>query len=126
LFVTVDTLHFLAKGGRVPKAAAWAGSLLSIKPILQVTEGEAIPVERIRTKPKAVKRLLELMEERAGRKQLHVNLMHTGVPEEAEELKEQVLARFDCAELYVTEFTPVMGVHTGPGLVGLAFYSEDN
>ena len=126
LFVTVDTLHFLAKGGRVPKAAAWAGSLLSIKPILQVAEGEALPFERIRTKPKAIKRLLEIMEKRAGQKRVHVNLMHAGVPEEAEELKKQLLARFDCAELYVTEFTPVMGVHTGPGLVGLAFYSEES
>ena len=126
LFVTVDTLHFLAKGGRVPKAAAWAGSLLSIKPILQVAEGEALPFERIRTKPKAIKRLLEIMEKRAGQKRVHVNLMHAGVPEEAEELKKQLLARFDCAELYITEFTPVMGVHTGPGLVGLAFYSEES
>ena len=126
IFITVDTLHFLAKGGRVPKAAAWAGSLLSIKPILQVAEGEALPFERIRTKPKAIKRLLEIMEKRAGQKGVHVNLMHAGVPEEAEELKKQLLARFDCAELYVTEFTPVMGVHTGPGLVGLAFYSEES
>ena len=125
LVVTVDTLYFLAKGGRVPRAAAWATSFLSIKPILEVAGGEAVLLERIRTKPRAVARLMEIMEERAGRKQLHVNLMHAGVPEEAEEFKNKVLARFDCAELYVTEFTPVMGVHTGPGLIGLAFYSEE-
>ncbi|MFA4835436.1 MAG: DegV family protein [Dehalococcoidia bacterium] len=125
IVVTLDTLYFLAKGGRVPKAAAWASSLLSIKPILQITDGEAIPLERIRTKPKAIKRLLEIMEERAGKRRMHVNIMHAGVLEEAEVLKQQVLDRFECAELYVTEFTPVMGVHTGPGLIGLAFYSEE-
>ncbi len=120
----MDTLHFLAKGGRVPKAADWASSLLSIKPIIQLTDGEAIPLEKIRTKPKAAKRLIELMEERAGKKQMHVNIMHAGVPEEAEDLKKQVLDRFECVELYITEFTPVMGVHTGPGLIGLAFYTS--
>lgn len=55
---------------------------------------------------------------------MHVNIMHAGVSQEAEEIRQQVAAQFDCAELHVTEFTPVMGAHTGPGLVGLAFYSD--
>ena len=124
LFATVDTLEFLAKGGRIPRAQAWASSLLSIKPILQVVDGEAFPMERIRTKPKAIKRLMEIMQEQSGKSAMHVNIMHAGVPHEAEEIRKQAVSQFECAELYVTEFTPVMGVHTGPGLVGLAFYSE--
>jgi len=64
LYVTVDTLHYLAKGGRVPKVAAWASSLLSIKPILQISGGLATPVERVRTKPRAVNRILQIMRER--------------------------------------------------------------
>ncbi|MDD5095396.1 MAG: DegV family protein [Dehalococcoidia bacterium] len=124
LIAAVDTLYFLAKSGRVPQATAWASSLLSIKPILQVRDGSAIPLQRIRTKSKAMKRLIEIMEERSGRKRMHINIMHAGVPEEAETLRKRVLERFECAELYVTEFTPVMGVHTGPGLVGLAFYAD--
>lgn len=87
LVATVDTLYFLHKGGRVPKAAALASSLLSIKPIIQLADGEAISLERIRAKPRAVKRLIEIMEERAGKKQMHVNIMHAGAPEEAEDLK---------------------------------------
>ncbi len=125
MVVTVDTLHFLAKGGRLPQAAAWAGSVLSIKPIIQVSDGAAVPLERIRTKPKATKRLIEIMEERSGRKGLHVNVMHAGVPEEAEHLRRQILDRFEGSEIFVTEFTPVMGVHTGPGTIGLAFYRDD-
>ena len=125
LYVTVDTLHFLAKGGRVPKVAAWASSLLSIKPILQIYNGQATPVERVRTKPRAMNRLLQIMREKSGEKSVHVNLMHAGVPQEAEELRLRISEEFLCNELYVTEFSPVMGAHTGPGLVGFAFYSDE-
>lgn len=125
LYVTVDTLYFLAKSGRVPKVAAWASSLLSIKPILQISRGEATPVERVRTKPRAKNRLLEIMREKVGNKPVHVNLVHAGVPEEAEALKRQVLSQFDCVQIYVSEFSPVMGAHTGPGLLGFAFYAEE-
>ncbi|MFO8009876.1 MAG: DegV family protein [Dehalococcoidia bacterium] len=125
LYVTVDTLYFLAKGGRVPRVASWASSILSIKPILQIYNGEATPVERVRTKPRAMNRLLQIMREKSGPKPIHVNLMHAGVPDEAQELKEKIRQQFDCAELYVTEFSPVMGAHTGPGLVGFAFYSDE-
>lgn len=125
LYVAVDTLYFLAKGGRVPKVAAWASSLLSIKPILQISGGEATPVERVRTKPRAMNRLLEIMRQKVGTKPVHVNLVHAGVPDEAEEFKKQVLAKFDCVELYISEFSPVMGAHTGPGLLGFAFYCDE-
>jgi len=125
VYVTVDTLYYFAKGGRVPKVAAWATSLLSIKPILQLSNGQATPVERVRTKPRAMNRLLKIMREKTNDKPLHVNLMHAGVPQEAEELKERISQEFNCKELYITEFSPVMGAHTGPGLVGFAFYSDE-
>ena len=125
LYVTVDTLYFLAKGGRVPKVTAWASSILSIKPILQISNGQATPVERVRTKPRAMNRLLQIMKKKVGRKPVHVNLMHAGVPDEAVEFKNRIKAQFDCAELYITEFSPVMGAHTGPGLIGFAFYSDE-
>ena len=124
LYVTVDTLHYLAKGGRVPKVAAWASSLLSIKPILQISGGLATPVERVRTKPRAVSRLLEIMQEKAGSGSLHVNIMHAGVPQEAQELRLRIANKFAISELYISEFSPVMGAHTGPGLIGIAFYGD--
>jgi DegV family protein with EDD domain len=125
LVVMVDTLDYLVKGGRVPKAAGWVGSLLSIKPILEVKDGEVELIERARTRDKAMRRLLEIMRGRIGSDHiLHVAVHHADIPGEAERLKGQIASQFNCAELYVTGFTPIMGAHTGPGLLGLSFYTE--
>jgi DegV family protein with EDD domain len=121
----MDTLYYLAKGGRVPRAAAWVASILSIKPILGIRDGEIRLRERARTKPKAVKRLLEIMREEVEQKPVHVIVFHSDVLEEAQRLKDQILAQFDCVELFITDFTPTMGIHTGPGTLGIAFYGED-
>ncbi len=126
LIAMVDTLYYLAKGGRIGKASAWAGSLLNLKPILEASTATGITeaLERPRTRAKAVKRLLEIMAERVGDSPVHVLVHHAGVPEEGEQLKAQVASRFDCAELYLTEFTPMMGAHSGPGVLALSFYAE--
>lgn len=117
----LDTLYYLAKGGRIPKAAAWAGSIFKIKPILDAT-GDVRLLERCRTRKRAMQRLLYIMRQRSGGKPICVNLMHAGVPEEAERLKADILSQFDCIEFYITDFTPVVGTHTGPGSIGLSFY----
>jgi len=125
LLATLDTLKYLVKGGRVPKAAGLAGSLLQIKPIFTVGGGDAYPITNARTNPGATKRILELMEEKIVNGQpLHVAVMHADALDRAKELMDKISSRFDCAELFITEFTPVMGVHTGPGVIGVAFYSE--
>lgn len=125
-FASLETLHYLAKTGRIGKAASWAGALLSVKPILTVPidTGEVIPIERVRTKPRAIRRLLELMRDQVGTKSIHANVMHANVPKEADELTSQLLSQFTCTELFTSEFTPVMGTHTGPGLLGVAYYSD--
>jgi len=126
LFATLDTLHYLVKGGRVPKAAALASSLLKIKPIFTVSDGEAHPVTNARTNPGAMKRILKIMGQRVTRGQpLHAAVMHADALDRAIALRDQISSRFNCAELFITEFTPVMGVHTGPGVIGVAFYSDD-
>ena len=125
LLATLDTLYFLAKGGRVPKVAAWASSLLAIKPVLEVTAGRIELLEKVRAKPKAVRRMLELMEERVVKSKIHVILMHADAQEEAEELGREVSARFNCAELHLSDMTPVLGAHSGPGVLGIAFYAEE-
>ncbi len=126
LFATLDTLYYLVKGGRVPKAAAWASSLLKIKPILTIKDGEAHPVTNPRTTPGAMKRILKLMEQKIVRGvPLHIVVMHADALDRAIEIKNEISSHFDCAELFITEFTPVMGAHTGPGVVAVAFYSED-
>ena len=121
----LDTLYYLAKGGRIPKAAAWAGSLFKIKPILDAT-GDVRLLERCRTRKRAMQRLLYVMRQRSGGRPICVNLMHANAPEEAERLKADILSQFDCVEFYVTDFTPVIGTHTGPGSIGLSFYTADS
>lgn len=126
LFLMMDTLYYLAKGGRIPKAFAMAGSFLKLKPILTVNDGEAHPVTNPRTVSGAMKRILRLMEQRVIEGlPLHVAVMHADASNEAVELKDRISSKFDCTELFFTEFTPVMGAHTGPGAVGVAFYVEE-
>jgi len=120
----LDTLYYLAKGGRIPKAAAWAGSLFKIKPILDATEDVRL-LERCRTRKRALRRMIEVMKQRTYGKSLCVNLMHANVPQEAERIKSEIMSRFNCLEFYVTDFTPVMGAHTGPGAIGFSFYAAD-
>lgn len=126
LFATLDTLYYLVKGGRVPKAAALANSLLKIKPIFTVTGGDAHIVTLARTTANAIKHMLKIMEQKVVKGQpLHVAVMHADALDKAKELMDEISSQFDCAELFITEFTPVMGVHTGPGVIGIAFYSGD-
>ncbi|HXF52217.1 MAG TPA: DegV family protein [Dehalococcoidia bacterium] len=124
LLVVLDTLEYLARGGRVPRVAAWASHVLQVKPIVQFKERDIRLVARTRTKARALQRLAELLAERtAGGGRLHVCVHHANAPDDAAFLAERAKA-LDPVELYVSEFTQVMGVHTGPGLVGYAFYTE--
>jgi len=126
LFAALDTLYYLGKGGRVPKAAALASSLLKIKPIFTINGGDAHPVTNPRTMRGAIKRILKIMGKKVVKEQpLHVAVMHADALDEAIALRNRISSQFDCDELFITEFTPVMGVHTGPGLIGVAFYSGD-
>lgn len=120
----LDTLSYLAKGGRVPKVAAWATSLLQVKPILQYHRGQVGMIERVRSRRRVLERLLELMNERiAPGEPLHVSVVHADAADDAQSLAQGVKERFHPQELYITEFSQVMAVHTGPGAIGLAFYS---
>lgn len=126
LFAMLDTLHYLVKGGRVPKAAGLVNSLLQIKPVFTVNGGDAHTVALPRSTPSAMKRILKLMGQKVVRGQpLHVAVMHADALNEVIALRNRISSQFDCAELFITEFTPVMGVHTGPGVIGVAFYSGD-
>lgn len=126
LLAMLDTLYYLARTGRIARAAAWAGAVLNMKPVLEhsTSVGETTPVARPRTKSKAVKLMLELMAERVGNSTVHVMVHHADELEEGEKLKAEIGSRFSCAELYLTEFTPGMGVHAGPGILGLSFYTD--
>jgi DegV family protein with EDD domain len=125
LYATLDTLVYLARSGRVPQAAAMVNSILNIKPVFTLNHADPHTVALARTMKNALNRILKLMEASVTKgQQLHVAVMHADDREEAEFLKDRIAAQFQCREIYITEFTPVMGVHTGPGLIGVAFYGE--
>jgi DegV family protein with EDD domain len=124
LLFTLGTFKYLHRGGRIGGAAALMGAALQIKPILYLDGGRVEVLCKPRTKPRALRLILERIEAQVGRRPLHAAVLHAGVPQEAENLRQRVARRFDCVELYVTEFTPVMGAHTGPGLLGIGYYAE--
>ena len=124
IFAALDTLRYLAKSGRVPQAAAMVNSVLNIKPIFTLNSGNARTVALPTTTKSAIKRILKLIGKNESGTRLHVAVMHADAPETARELQEQIADQFQCEEIFITEFTPVMGTHTGPGLFGVAFYSE--
>ncbi len=126
LIAFLDTLQYLARGGRVPQIAALATSLLDIKPIIELLPlSQGIrSLQKVRTRLSAVKKLEEIVKERIKRRPAHCIIMHSNVKGEAYGLKDRIARELDCVEIHVADFTPVMGVHTGPGLLGIAFYIE--
>jgi len=123
--LVVDTLEYLRKGGRIGGAAALAGSVLKIKPVLYLNEGRIDVLEKVRTARKAKQRLLEIVAERAGKQPIHACIVHAQAPQEAERIRRHVADSFECRELFVVEFSPAIAVHVGPGTVGVAFYTAE-
>ena len=124
LLAFLDTLYYLKKSGRVPRIAAWAGSLLGIKPLTELRLGEARMVEKPRSRARATDRLVSITKDRVQDRPVHMNVMHAHAAADAEALCQRIGNEFNCEELFISEFTPVMGAHLGPGLLGLAFYAD--
>ena len=125
LFFVVDTLKFLHKGGRIGGASRYFGTALNIKPILYLNEeGKIDALEKVRTKKKATERLVELALEQANGKPVSVGVLHANSPREVNDLKETLLEKLDCKEIDIYELSPAIGVHVGPGTIGLAIYQN--
>jgi DegV family protein with EDD domain len=124
LLAYLDTLYYLWKGGRVPKVAHWGTSLLQIKPVFELRRGEVRTLGRPRTARRAVERMVHVMRRSPGTGPVHATVMHGAAGEAAEQLRRRVESEFSCRELFTSEFSPVMGAHTGPGLLGIAFWRE--
>jgi len=124
LFV-VGTLEYLHRGGRIGGAKWLLGSALSIKPLLHFEDGTIEPLAQVRTRRKAIARMLDVAEERLGGKRMAAAaVIDADSPEEGDGLAEQVRGRFGISPVYRTVLSPAIGTHGGPGTVGLAFYAE--
>ena len=115
----VDTLTYLERGGRIGHARALLGSLLNVKPILQLKEGEVVPLGRARGRPQALSRLVELLERDGHVSQLAI--MHGAAPADAEQLRKRVAASYPGLDILLTEIGAVLGTHTGPGVIGFTY-----
>jgi len=125
LIAFLDTLYYLGRSGRVGKVQAWTGSMLGFKPVTELKLGQARMLAKPRSRSRAIEQLMEIMRQRVGQSPVRVNVMEADAPEDALALSQRIQAQFSCRELFVSQFTPVMGAHTGPGLLGVAFYADD-
>lgn len=125
LAVMLETLEYLARGGRIGKAAFMLGNLIKINPILSIKDGEVTPISRARGENHALPAIVEYVAQQAeGNRKLHLAIVDADAPEQAARLEELALQKLQPTQIFHTEFTPVIGVHTGPGVVGLGYYYE--
>ena len=122
----LETIRYVYRTGRMPRVASEIGSMLSIKPVLTGSNGRINFAAAARTKQSGVEKMLQIMRKHvADSEPVHVAVMHADALEEAQELRERVAAEFNCVEIFITDFSPVMGYATGPGTLALAYYKED-
>jgi DegV family protein with EDD domain len=122
IIFTLQTLEFLRRGGRIGGGQAFLGGLLDMKPILELQDGRVEPRERVRTKRKAMDRVIDLIVERIqGRTPVRLATIHAAAPEEASAMLEAAKARLQPVECIMAEASPTVATHTGPGTVGLAY-----
>ena len=121
-YFLLDTLEYLQKGGRIGKAGAFLGSLLSIKPILMIKDGQAHPVERPRTRERGVQRMAQIMTALGPASQLSV--LHSTTQDDAESLRERLSDLLPKEEIIMARFGPVVGTYIGPGALGVSLISS--
>jgi DegV family protein with EDD domain len=125
LYFVVDTLEYLAKGGRVSNAQAFIGTVLQMKPILKVENGLVEGAERIRTTSKAHTRLRHIVEEGIrGKSNVQVAVMYTTIKDKAQKLADEIRVAHHLPEVPVYTISPAVSAHTGPRALGVAFYAE--
>ncbi len=118
----VPTLEFLHRGGRIGGASRWFGTMLRIKPILEVRGGRVEPLEKVRTRGKAIQRMADIVAERVGdMRPLRLAAVHTGAEADARKVLAQLVERLEPDETLFGMVSPVIGTHVGPNGVGLIY-----
>ena len=118
----LDTMRYIEMGGRVSRATAMIGTLLDVKPLLLVVEGEIKPVDRVRTRSRAIPRMVEFFEKDLPVE--HVAVVHAQVPEEAERIASDIRTNHPDLEVTVGQIGCVLGTHTGPKALGVVYIKK--
>ena len=122
----VDTLEYLHRGGRIGGARKFLGTVLNIKPILTLVDGKVAPLDQARTRRKSLNRLVEIVSERVkGKSNLRLGVSHANAAQDAQKLLDSAATRLNPTETMISELSPVIGTHTGPGTIALAYSYED-
>ena len=122
VYFMVDTLEFMHRGGRIGGAQRFLGTTLGLKPILCMQDGKIEPLERVRTKSKALDRIVELVEEKClGKSSIRLASVHADAYGDSRAILEQASLQLKPVETIISELSPVIGVHVGPGTVALAY-----
>jgi DegV family protein with EDD domain len=115
----LDTLEYVRRGGRIGRARFYLGTLLSVKPILSLREGELYPEERVRTRARGLERMIQWAVRHQNVRRAAVG--HATTPDEAESIAERLAMAFPNVKVHLIRFGPVLGTHSGPGIVGVGF-----
>ena len=127
MLALLDTIRHVYRSGRIPKIASQVGAVLHVKPVLGIlpeTSGLVHFSGIVRSRQQGIERLINAIKAYAGNTPIRIAIMHAYAPEEALNLKDRVQKTFNCLEIIMTEFSPLMGYATGTGTVGVAFYKE--
>jgi DegV family protein with EDD domain len=119
---TADTLRYLYMGGRIGKARHLVGSLLNIKPLIGVEDGEIVPLGVARSRTQAYQSMVDKVEAVVGKSRIKIAYVHAGAKQEVEKIKNLVETRLNAVESFIGELSPALAVHTGPGTAGLCYF----
>jgi len=121
----LDTLEFLHRGGRIGGAKRFLGTMLNMKPVLAIENGQVVSIDQVRTQKKALARLIDIIEERSqGYSKVHLATLHANNHKTAEIILKEAQGRLNTVESAFSELSPAIGTHAGPGAVGLAYWFE--
>lgn len=129
LYAALDTLKYLERGGRIGRAAAMAGTLLRVKPLISIdpVQGDVVPAGQARGTRQATEKVLDALRKDSAQfkdRRLHIAVVHAADPARAKELETSVAAEFKPVELHTVTITPAIGCHGGPGLIGLTYFFD--
>ena len=125
VFFTVDTLEYLHKGGRIGSAKRLLATALNVKPVMEVQVGKLELVESVISQKKAIDRMIKLIQRNtAGKDKIKISVFHAGIPDTAKALLARLETIFEPEESILSEVSPVIGAHTGPGTISIAYMAE--